>query len=208
MRPLIKGYIEQWDWLIPRWVQTLNVLWEAQNEDERVAHINVNPDYRWATMVIYSCWAGEPESKRINYLLHELLHIPSMGLYREARDIAVASTKDNVELREVLLENLRQRYEAMTQDLTDRLLVKEKRIDTWKRYDMPEGMPFKTAGSVIPPGPAIVMDAQEGKTPNDLYQQSIREAQMEAQIVELNYQLAQLARKPRARRKRTTAKKK
>jgi hypothetical protein len=118
IRAIVEAYVDRWSWLLPRWLQRLNVLVRDQGEVNEVANCHSLRHYRWATVTLYSCWLTDNEERREQSFVHELLHIPTAALAQFSRDAIKLLAKDEA-LQATLLAQLDERNEAATSDFAD-----------------------------------------------------------------------------------------
>jgi hypothetical protein len=127
----IEKCLNQWLWLLPAWVQTLNVTLYDSDDKEQLATVITNYDYRTVQLDIYTCWLQRGERERSRGLLHELIHTNTAIIADFARNhIALLCGPDEApKFHEAMQLELAQRVEASTQDLAHAIWEKMKNTD-------------------------------------------------------------------------------
>ena len=120
MLSAIRQHVERCLWLLPAWMQYVNV--ECANGDEERPAITtyVNHEYRWATITFYPDWLAADEETRENNVIHEFLHLSSNPIFDHANNTIKVLMGDSDEAKRFyrIEENrLRELHEAMVQDL-------------------------------------------------------------------------------------------
>jgi len=124
--PLIKPELEArllpYEYLIPPWCSHVWIGWQAGGSDNEsaVAEVDTHYDYRWARITVYASWLEQADAAKQESLIHELLHISLAVLSDYARDtIKLLIPEDEApKFRQQTVEQLRERCESVTQDLT------------------------------------------------------------------------------------------
>ncbi len=115
----IEKYLSPVSWLVPGWVECINVnLWDSEAADERIS-INVHYDYRFCSLNFCSNWLVETETNKASQVIHELLHIHLSLIADYARDkINLLCPKEDAEkFNKSLIQELTTRHESATSDL-------------------------------------------------------------------------------------------
>ncbi len=108
-------HLVQW---IPTWVHELIV--QIGDADEDLAHIQLEPDYRRATITLRKSWTQLDPTVRQEALTHEIAHLMTAQLTELAHALAKAMPKP---ARKACLERVRVAVEGVTCDLTRSMLA-------------------------------------------------------------------------------------
>lgn len=111
-------------WLLPPWCQKCHVFYSDDGRDTNLqneAAIAANNDYayRRLSLTFYPCFLTHTPQEQYEMCVHDLLHASTCLLADYAREeLERLLPKDEApKYRAALMEELRQRHEAMTQDL-------------------------------------------------------------------------------------------
>jgi len=116
--PAIKKVLLPLDWMLPGWAQHCFIHYCIDDEDGHTASADVSYEYRFIHVNLYPQWLTLDEEYRIETLVHELIHSMTMILFSYTEQTVQALTKDQELLKEAILEEMKNRHESMTQDLT------------------------------------------------------------------------------------------
>ena len=120
--PEIERFTGELEHLVPDWCSHVWVAWQAGDSTNAstVADIDVHYDYRWARMCIYASWLDQTEEFKREALVHELMHLFVAPLSDYARDTfkLVVPQDEADKFSKSITEQIRQRCESVTQDLT------------------------------------------------------------------------------------------
>lgn len=121
VRKEVEPLLGRYHGLIPTWC-ILRVLY-SREEGESPAEMRVHAEYRTAQLVIYPDFLPADRELRAEWVLHELLHIPTMGMKRAFHDVleAVDLETEQPALYRWAVEAMRKANEAATTDLTESL---------------------------------------------------------------------------------------
>lgn len=124
--PELHRFLDNLDHLIPDWCSHVWVAWCAgdSSNDSTVADITAHYDYRWARMNVYASWLDQTEELKRELLIHELMHLYIAPLSDYARDTLklLCPKEDAAKFNASLIEQVRERCESVTQDLTRMVL--------------------------------------------------------------------------------------
>lgn len=124
--PELRRFLDDLDYLIPDWCSHVWVAWCAGDtgNESTVADITAHYDYRWARMNVYASWLDQTEELKRELLIHELMHLYVAPLSDYARDILklLCPKEDAAKFNASLIEQVRERCESVTQDLTQMVL--------------------------------------------------------------------------------------
>jgi hypothetical protein len=119
LRPEIEKLFLPFEWLIPTWCDHVNIHWYSDGNDSRAMDTAAYYDYRYAEIKIYPSFHDQNKRIQQRGILHELLHIVSAPLADyAAHTIELLLEPDAPKFNRHAQDELRIRYEAMTQDLT------------------------------------------------------------------------------------------
>lgn len=118
--PDLRKYCQDKEWMIPSWCNEVFIGWKDHDPSGiNVADIYVNYDYRWARITFFPAFQGSRDEARPEQTRHEFIHIALDPIVRFASEtIRNLIPDENDKLRKVLLEQLRERTEAVTTDLS------------------------------------------------------------------------------------------
>lgn len=154
--------LQRYSWLIPAWCTEVNVDYENVNSKSptAVAKTYVNYEYRNAFITFYALWLNDDEYSRRMNLVHELCHVMNGPLADYMADVIRDTLYDEV-LKNIVLRELENRIESVTQDMATSILEMEDRLArilTDKELEKALRKPWRvTAGQ---PGQRIVQHAQ------------------------------------------------
>lgn len=119
MRAEIEKYLTPYLWLLPQWCLDFQI-YDAYSEESSEVAADCQCDYKYRRVVLtfYSNWFVQTERNKEQALIHELLHAFINPLYHYAKEIAEGFAEDNVRLKQALMGELKERNEAITQDLS------------------------------------------------------------------------------------------
>jgi hypothetical protein len=122
VKPELLRFLDPLNHLIPDWCSHVWVAWSANDTDNAstVADITAHYDYRWARMNVYASWLDQAEDFKRESLIHELMHLFVAPLSDYARDMFKLLIPNNEasKFNKATIEQLRERCESVTQDLT------------------------------------------------------------------------------------------
>lgn len=119
----IKYFTKQNLWIVPGWVQTIGVYWQAEKDEGEESNpalkIISQYDYRHVSVTVYPVWLNFNDVDRAKMWMHEWIHIPFGVLSDRVRKIIdrVVDPKDTV-LRRIIEDQMVEATEAGVQDLT------------------------------------------------------------------------------------------
>ena len=120
--PELHRYLDPLAYLVPDWCSHVWVAWCAgdTNDDSTVADITAHYDYRWARMNVYASWLDQTDDLKRELLVHELMHLYIAPLSDYTRDILklLIPESEAEKFSKSTREQVRERCEAVTQDLT------------------------------------------------------------------------------------------
>lgn len=125
IKPQVGSILNDFDWLLPAWLQTLYVGYHA-DEQEASAYISVNKDYRFANLKVCGHWVNESAELQKEQILHELIHLYNVPIKRYALDmfeIHCEGGKDGV-IYKMIKNQLVSKNESATSDMTFALMNK------------------------------------------------------------------------------------
>jgi hypothetical protein len=126
IKPELLRFLDPLNHLVPDWCSHVWVSWRANDSDNdsTVADITAFYDYRWARMTVYASWLDQTEEFKREGLTHELMHLFTAPLADYARDMIKVLIPDNEaeKFSKATLEQIRERGESVTQDLTRLIL--------------------------------------------------------------------------------------
>lgn len=125
--PVIQRSIEPWAWVVPVWCERVFVGYSAESSgNNESAACYVEYPYRWARLTFYPCFLKQDNLSLDG--LHELVHIPVavLSMWMKERIRTMVKEEDAPIFRKVLLDELTERTEAATQDLTSRIYARVK----------------------------------------------------------------------------------
>lgn len=115
----IEKYLTQFQWIIPAWVQALNVNIESTENESLIASCQVQERYREAALTIRPLFFTESEAVKTDTIIHELFHIHTNPLYDFAKNaIRKFSEDENEKAMEIVFDEMDCYLERATQDLT------------------------------------------------------------------------------------------
>lgn len=119
--PELQKYVEPLDFLIPNWCSQVFIGWQDVNRSDPDTSINcsVYYDYRWARITFYASWLQVREENKREQVMHDIIHIclhPICGYVRSILKILV-DEKEAAKFNASILEQVRERTEAVTEDL-------------------------------------------------------------------------------------------
>lgn len=124
--PELQRYLNDLNHLVPDWCSHVWVAWCAGDSSNAstVADMTVHYDYRWARMNVYASWLDQTEEFKREALVHELMHLFVAPLSDYARDTLKLLCPENEaeKFSKSIIEQLRERCESVTQDLTRLML--------------------------------------------------------------------------------------
>lgn len=126
LRRDLPALIARWQWVLPPWIHTVNVLWQEEDDGVPVA-IETHEEYRCAKLIIRPSFLTAEEPTRSEYVLHELLHAAIQPTKSVVFDLAEATQLPDVNpaLWRWVQETTRQANERAVQDLADAILAHE-----------------------------------------------------------------------------------
>ena len=114
VRVALEPMLNRWMPLLPTWVQSLSVEYEA--ESANVMHVRTHYTNRWAVIGVTGSWLKYDDTERQNALRHELVHVCVEPLRRAARN-AVEATAEEGPTRALALKTLEEGLESAVEDL-------------------------------------------------------------------------------------------
>lgn len=118
----IDRFLQKWLWLVPAWCHVLYInLWDSQGEDcEKIADVKTNYDYRNIDLSFYTLWLDRDEERKESAIVHELTHGFTAIVADYARNSfdLLCPKGDAEKFNQHLQQELHQRYEASTEDLS------------------------------------------------------------------------------------------
>lgn len=119
----IEGDLKKILWLAPDWLSNIYLRFEVSNEDDpdTYAAIHTNYPYRSITIFIYGRWINQEPGERLRTLLHEMLHVHTGVVqdYMEAALSKIAPASEYPALNGIVMEELKNKSEASTEDLAN-----------------------------------------------------------------------------------------
>lgn len=117
-RELAKA-VKPYGWLIPSWCQLVQVNWHPTGKDTILISCAIMYEYRQAELTFYPLFLSEPEDRRKEHVIHDMLHIfmSVVSDYAYATIDRLVPEEEAPKFREALLDELRQRNESCVQDL-------------------------------------------------------------------------------------------
>lgn len=117
--------IERFRCLLPDWLHHLNVAFYTsppKDSERALAQTTSEPEYRVAYLDIFPGFMMYHDDKRVENLVHELIHVTVNPLYNTMLGFIeelfkLESLKDNAALKAVMLNGLRCVNESVTTDL-------------------------------------------------------------------------------------------
>lgn len=126
VQPELLRFLQPLDHLIPDWCSHVWVAWNANDTDNAstVADITAHYDYRWARLNVYASWLEQTEEFKRESLIHELMHLFIAPLSDYARDVVklLVPANEAEKFNRSVIEQVRERCESVTQDLTRLML--------------------------------------------------------------------------------------
>lgn len=117
-------------WLLPRWVQCLNVQYAHSDEAGQVASVVTNYKYRYAVLYIHAAFCDFPATEQKEMLDHELIHASTAPLADLVTDFITDTIQPNNDaLARLLRRQLRETVEMSTQDLAWAIRLRERETD-------------------------------------------------------------------------------
>lgn len=104
--------------VLPFWVSNVSVERLDSEDNQSSSAIWCSPEYREVTIGIYARFYEADKSERLRTMLHECIHAFSSPLVDWIRVVIDEQMKDNVLAHKILTDELRERSESMTEDLT------------------------------------------------------------------------------------------
>lgn len=117
-RELAKA-VKPYEWLIPNWCQEVHINWHTTGRDTILINCSIMYEYRQAELTFYPLFLSEPEDRRKEHVIHDMLHIfmSVVSDYAYATIDRLVPEEEAPKFRESLLDELRQRNESCVQDL-------------------------------------------------------------------------------------------
>ena len=113
------------EWMIPAWCEEVRVFWDAEGFDNdreskdnsASAYMTASYSYRFARIALCPVFLSQEDEERRLTVRHEMGHVilsPFADYVREAFDTLAG---DNEIVRKLVETEIRERYEAVTEDL-------------------------------------------------------------------------------------------
>lgn len=115
LRSAVEPLLDRWLHLLPTWCHSLVVAYDSECDD--VANCLAEHEYRGARITIGGNWLRQPTYERESIIVHELLHVPLVVLTEWTKDLVHRLVGDDERLRDWLLSEWQERFEAVTCDL-------------------------------------------------------------------------------------------
>lgn len=134
--PVLRQSLEPWVWIIPVWCERVFVGYSVESSgDNESAACHVEYPYRWARLTFYPCFLKQDNPELDG--LHELVHIPVavLSTWMKERIKTLVKEEDAPIFRKTLLDELTERTEAATQDLTSRIYARKLAIESVTECD-------------------------------------------------------------------------
>jgi hypothetical protein len=120
MLAAIKPYVERFSWMLPAWMQYIQVSYANDEEDNPAISTIVNHEYRWGDVTFYPCWLNaDPETREVD-VIHDFLHLSTNPIFNHARNTIELLMGDSEQAKVffAIEENrLRELHEGMVQDI-------------------------------------------------------------------------------------------
>ena len=115
--PTIRALADEFQWLVPPWCQHITVIWSPANEN--AMDCQLNSDYRIIRLRVGPSFFDDQPKHRKECFVHELIHgfIQPHDDYAQDAINHILPDDENPKLKSVVLEELRERNEQVTQDL-------------------------------------------------------------------------------------------
>lgn len=129
VRPLVDRYA----YLIPGWMRELTVRYAVDTPDgSYVADINIQPEYRQATLRLVPKWRDCDAAFKEQTIIHELIHL-SLAPMDAWTQTLITKTVPDEGLRDTLSEDWRRAHEGATEDLSIAVYASARRSADKKR---------------------------------------------------------------------------
>lgn len=117
--PLATALMQEWHWLVPRWLRTLAIVCACDDEQQTSAEAECDVEYRQATIVLHHSFWRNSNSERSYHFVHELVHLHNLQCADLASDVVkhVLQGDEQADYRNFVLGEMRKNVERATQDL-------------------------------------------------------------------------------------------
>lgn len=115
LQPRVSAILNDLVWLLPSWMQLLEVQYDADNK-ENSCWVIENKTYRFGTLYICGHWASENDEHQIQQLIHELIHFYTSPTKSYFLDVLERITTDGI-IKNLIKDELTTKIESCTEDL-------------------------------------------------------------------------------------------
>jgi hypothetical protein len=127
----VEKRLSKLEYLIPQWCSKVMVFWDDTEDSDTTIYAKTYYDYRYNSITICPAYLSQTEKTRTEALRHDLVH-GITGIFNVyVQDVIKRILKEDKDktLRELIIEEIKERNEAITQDFTlilEKLELKKK----------------------------------------------------------------------------------
>jgi hypothetical protein len=117
-------YLSEFREITPNWCTKILIEWDSTDDGDTCIYTIAEYEYRWAKMTFCAAFFNQSPATQREMVLHELLHIFVLIESRYVREVIkklLTEDKDKA-LKDLILDEIRNRHEAVTEDLTQTVL--------------------------------------------------------------------------------------
>jgi hypothetical protein len=121
----IASYIAKYSWIIPHWLQKINIDVIHTDDGSLIASACVRERYREADINVCPLWFTKAAADKTDAVIHELLHLHTNPLYDFAKNaMRQFSNGENEKAMDVVFMEMESYLERQVQDLTFAIMNK------------------------------------------------------------------------------------
>jgi hypothetical protein len=124
VKAMIEPLLDKHRRFLPRWVESVRFIFRPQDDEKpgKVAQCSAYYHYRSAEITIFSRFQYMDQAERENDFAHELLHVTTAPLVEYCESVVnrllAALPQENKLAADLIKDEMEQRLESLTQDLT------------------------------------------------------------------------------------------